>query len=262
VTGLAEHVPDGEISTWLREALRLDPDAKVRAAAARLGSALGGKGKALDALRDALEDENMGVRLAALRGLGGIGSGEALELLRDQVAGPLNETAVVAAAELARLGEKPGRERIEAALADKSPGVRATALTHLGRAGIEDSEQILSGKLADESPQVVLLAASMLLRSAAAEPGGPVAGALRRIIDEQSARADEARDMLAVLGDEQAVADVTAVLAEGDESELVAVLARVRRAAALRARFVELLAHERSEVRVAAARALLTAPLG
>jgi HEAT repeat protein len=204
----------------------------------------------------------MGVRLAALRGLGGIGTGEALELLRDQVAGPLNETAVVAAAELARLGEKPGRERIEAALAAKSPGVRATALTHLGRAGTEDSEQILIGKLDDESPQVVLLAASMLLRSDAAEPGGPVAAALRRIIDEQSARADEARDMLAVLGDQQAVDDVTAVLAAGDESELVAVLARVRRAAALRARFVELLAHERPEVRVAAARALLTAPLG
>jgi HEAT repeat protein len=262
VNGLAKHTEEDRVSVWLREALRLDPDPKVRAAAARRGKALGKRDKALDTLRQALEDENMGVRLAALRGLGAIGEGEALELLRDRIAGPLSETVVVAAAELARLGEAKGRGLLDEALAAKSPNIRATALTHLGRAGVEDREQIQLEMLADESPQVVLLASSLLLRTDHAEPDGPVAEALWRIADLKVARSDEARDMLAVLGDPKAVADVTAVLADGHDAVMVAVLRRVKRAAALRARFVELLAHGEEAVRLAAARAVLASSLG
>jgi HEAT repeat protein len=262
VIGLVEHVPDKEVSSWLREALRLDPDPRVRSAAARLGRALGDRGKGLDALRDALADANMGVRLAALRGLGAIGEGEAVELLRDALAGPLSESAVVAAAELTRLGEPDGRARFDEALEADNPTLRSTALTHLGRAGVDQREEKLLGALGDESPQVVLLAASMLLRSEHAGPDGKVAEALRRVAEQEVARSPEARDMLAVLGDPGAVAEVTALLAEGDEQELVAVLGRVRRAAALRARFVELLAHEERAVRVAAARAVLVISLG
>jgi HEAT repeat protein len=262
VTGLREHTPDREVAAWLRETLRLDPDPLVRAAAARLGEALGGRGKAIDALRGALDDENMGVRLAALRGLGQIGEGEARAMLEDRIVGPLSETVVVAAAELARLGDATGRDRFDEALRSNSAGVRSTALTHLERAGIEQREEALIAALADEAPQVVLLAASLLLHTAAAEPGGPVPRALRRLAEQHGARSDEARDMLAVLGDGDAVAAVAAVLAEGDGAELVAVLSRVRKAAALRARFVSLLAHAELSVRLAAARAVLAASLG
>jgi HEAT repeat protein len=216
----------------------------------------------LDALRDALEDENMGVRLAALRGLGALGSGEALELLRDAIAGPMSESVVVAAAELAGLGEADGRARFDEALAHDNPTIRSTALTHLGRIGLDDYESVLVEALGDESPQVVLLTASMLLRSEHAEPGGAVAEALRRIVELEVGRSIEARDMLAVIGDPDAVSEVTTALSEGDGQELIAVLTRVRRAAALRGRFVELLAHEEHAVRVAAARAVLVSSLG
>ncbi|MBW2276056.1 MAG: HEAT repeat domain-containing protein [Deltaproteobacteria bacterium] len=262
VTGLAKHMPDKEVSSWLREALRLDPDPKVRAAAARLGSALGGKGKGLDALRDALADENMGVRLAALRGLGAIGKGEAVELLKDATAGPMTESVVVAAAELARIGDKDGRARFDEALSAGNPTIRSTALTHLGRAGIDDRQKLLVKALDDESPQVVLLAASMLLGSDHAGPDGKVAGSLERVAELEVARSAEARDMLAVLGNADAVAEVTSLLAAGDGQALVTVLVRVRRAGSLRARFVELLAHEEQAVRVAAARAVLVTSLG
>lgn len=237
----------------LRETLRLDPDPRVRAVAANQGPALGSR--ALDALRDALGDENMGVRHAVLRGLGKLGSAEARALIEDRVAGPIDETVVVAAAELARLGSKLGAERFAAALESRNPGVRATALLHLGRAGLDDADGIERRALDDEAPQVVLLAASLLLREA--EPDGPVAAALRRLIEERVAAAPEARDMLAVIGDGAAIAEVEAVLADAAEGELLAVLARVRRAAGLRARFVQLLADERESVRLAAARAVL-----
>jgi HEAT repeat protein len=237
----------------LRETLRLDPDPRVRAAAARQGPALGKR--ALESLRDALGDENMGVRHGALRGLGKLGTTEARALIEDRIAGPIDETVVVAAAELARLGSEAGRQRFDEALAAKSPGVRATALLHLGRAGIGDADQIQRRALDDEAPQVVLLAASLLLREA--EPDGPVAEALRRLIADRVAAAPEARDMLAVIGDSTAIAEVETVLADAAEGELLKVLARVRRASKLRARFVQLLADERESVRLAAARAVL-----
>jgi HEAT repeat protein len=197
----------------------------------------------------------MGVRHAALRGLGKLGSPEARALIEDRVAGPIDETVVVAAAELARLGSALGSERFEAALAARQPGVRATALLHLGRAGIEDADALRRRALDDEAPKVVLLAASLLLREA--EPDGPVATALRRLIDEGGGATPEARDMLAVIGDGAALAEVETVLADAGEDELLAVLGRVRRAAKLRARFVQLLADDRESVRIAAARAVL-----
>ncbi len=53
------------------EALRLDPDLNVRKAASRGGPSLGPN--ALDSLSEAVAHENMGVRLAAIRGIGDVG---------------------------------------------------------------------------------------------------------------------------------------------------------------------------------------------
>ncbi|MFO8072723.1 MAG: HEAT repeat domain-containing protein [Polyangia bacterium] len=238
----------------LCEVLRLDPDPKVRAAAARAGEALGDG--ALDALRSALEDGNMGVRHAALRGLGELGGEAAVGRIRELAVGPISETTVVAAAELTRLGEKPGRERLEGALEHERSTVRATAVTHAGRALEPDQRrELLERALGDEAPRVVVLAASLLLGDA--EPGGEVAAALERVIEAHSVCADEARDMLAVIGDPEAIEQVAAVFEDGDAEELVAVLGRVRRARELRPDFVRLLADERGTVRLAAARAVL-----
>jgi len=105
---------DAETARLLAEALRLDPDPAVRAAVARRGDALGGR--ALDLLRDASRDDNMGVRHAAMKGLAALGTGEAVALLEDLAAGPMDESTVVAAAHLAGIGSEEGRRRFAEAL--------------------------------------------------------------------------------------------------------------------------------------------------
>jgi HEAT repeat protein len=237
----------------LAQTARLDPDPKVRARAVVQVKSLGTG--AMDVCRSALNDENMGVRNAALRGLCELGSDEAVELIRDRMAGPMTEVTVVAAAELARLGHKDGKSRFFEALKNRRSNIRATALTHLDRARIEDPGKIRLRMLDDEAPSVVLTAAAALLTGA--DPKGPVASALRRIVKEGSMRAQSARDMLAVIGDPVAVAEVEEVLEQGDEKEVTTSLKRVARAAMLYNSFVSLLKDDRAKVRIEAARGVL-----
>ena len=205
--------------------------------------------------RNALNDESMGVRNAALRGLGDLGSDEAVELIRDRMAGPMTEVTVVAAAELSRLDHEDGKGRFREALKDRRSNIRATALTHLDRARIENPKKIRLGMLDDEDPSVVLTAAAALAKGA--DPKGPVACALRRIVEEGSMRSPGARDMLAVIGESAAVAEVQEVLGQGDEEEIITSLKRVARAAMLYDSFVSLLKDDRAKVRVEAARGVL-----
>ncbi len=237
----------------LAQTARLDPNPKVRARAVTQVKSLGTG--ALDVCRSALNDENMGVRNAALRGLSDLGSDEAVELIRDRMAGSMTEVTVVAAAELARLDHEDGKSRFFEALKNRRSNIRATALTHLDRAKVENPEKIRLGMLDDEAPTVVLTAAAALLTGA--DPKGPVARALRRIVEEGSMRAPRARDMLAVVGDPAAVAEVEEVLEQGDEEEVVTTLKRVTRAVMLYDSFVSLLKDDRAKVRIEAARGVL-----
>ncbi len=237
----------------LAQTARLDPDPKVRARAVVQVKSLGTD--ALDVCRSALDDENMGVRNAALRGLCELGSDEAVALIRDRMAGPMTEVTVVAAAELARLGHKDGKSRFLDALKNRRSNIRATALIHLDRARIEDPGKIRLRMLDDEAPSVVLTAASALLTGA--DPKGPVARALRRIVEEGSMRAPGARDMLAVVGEPAAIAEVEEVFEQGDEEEIVTSLKRVVRATMLYNSFVSLLKDDRARVRIEAARGVL-----
>jgi HEAT repeat protein len=252
VNGLSREGFEGS-ARLLVDALRKDPDSKVRAAAAGSGSALGKSG--LDALRGALGDPNMGVVHAALRGLATLGTPEALALVEDRMKGPMRETAVVAAAALAKAGRESGRRRMAEALVDDRPNVRITALLHLEQAGLGSPSEIRLGMLDDEDPRVVLAAAAALRRNEDARER--VLAALRKTADGPGQEASEARDMLAVLGDEKAVEEVAALLAESDMQELLAVLPRVSGSASLRPVFASLLADERTEVRVQAARCVL-----
>ncbi len=237
----------------LRDALRRDPDAKVRAQAARCGKSLGPD--VLLVLKAALEDKNMGVRLSALQGLAGAGIDAALPLLEDRARGPLDELAVAAAAELARLGMDIGKERLHDALADDRPQIRKTALLRLERAQIEERNTILTGLLEDEAPGVVLLAAVLLAGREEAAPA--VLTALQNIVAQGGERAAEARDQLAVLGDPEAVEETKQALVGGEEAEIITVLGRVHRAHELAQTFVALLGDKRENVRLAAAYAAL-----
>jgi HEAT repeat protein len=252
---------DGEPASGaaLREALLRDPDPLVRAAVARCGRSLGAD--ALEALRRALGDRALGVRFAALWGLGELGTKDAISLIADRAAGPIDQSAVVALAELSRLGLGPGPDRFVEALGHRDPLVRATALAHVERAGFDADRRrkALLTALGDEDPQVALTAAARLA-TARERPEAALAAALERVRETSPSRTAEARNLLAVLGSAPAVEELEALLVlSGDEAEILAALPRLRGAAVLRPRFVALLADPRAAVRLAAARAVLAA---
>jgi len=237
----------------LAETLRLDPDPAVRMAIARKGEVLG-KG-ALESLRDALEDESPGVGNAALVGLSRLGNDDATTILEDIASGRLDERAVVAAAALRSIGSETGARRFDEALGHENPGVRATAIVNLSLARIEDRRERLVEALGDESQRVVFIAASILLP--VEEARGTLIEALAPIASEGGASAPRARDMLAVLGDPESTEEIRGEMEGWEEGELIERLRRLRGAPGLRDRVVDLLADERREVRIAAARCLL-----
>lgn len=253
VKGLARFEGTQGTDLLLKEALRLDPDPKVRSEAARNGKALGSD--ALYSLKIALGDESMGVRLDAVSGLAASGDPEALRVVEDLARGALDETAVAAAAELARLGSESGRKRLDEALVDERAGIRQAALLKLDRAGIEDREKMISAALKDKAPRVALLAASMLLENA--ELKGAISKALNRIAEQGGVDADDAKEMLAAIGDDKAVAHFKKLFENGSETEITAALGSVFRSKALRSSFVKLMADKREAVRIAAAMAVL-----
>jgi HEAT repeat protein len=165
-------------SSVLRDALRRDPDAKVRIAAARCPDALGDN--PIYILKSALEDRNLGVRLAAIQGLAELNDGTGRAIIEELAEGPLDEMAVVAAAELARLGSDMGKERMNAALADERTLIRQAALLRLERSGSEKRDELLILALDDRAPEVVILAAGMLANRKESVP--IVVKALKRIV--------------------------------------------------------------------------------
>ncbi len=255
VRGLSRFEGANGLDALVRDALRLDPDPKVRAQAARHGNALGPD--AILILKKSLGDTNLGVRLAALQGLAETGTTVARDILEEEMLGSLDEMAVAAAAELARRGNAKGKARLKDALEDLRPNIRLTAMLRLERARKGNRDKICAGLLEDEAPAVVLAAAQTL--SFNVEYSKSVIDALLRLVVLESARSDEARDMLAVLGHEASLAEVIQVLNQDDETNLLLTLARVGRAKALKSVFAELMAHPSKGVRIGAAQALLNA---
>ncbi|MDD5308395.1 MAG: hypothetical protein PHU25_13825 [Deltaproteobacteria bacterium] len=241
-------------STLLRDVLRLDPDARVRSEAARSGPALGGE--ALAALKDALRDPVLGVRMAVARGLAALETPDATARLADLCASPLDEVGVSAAAELCRAKGK-GCDRLVEALSAQSATLRQTALLHLDRARMEHRDSLVAKLLDDPDPGVAVQAASML--AGKEDHKGAAAKTLRRVAASAAPEARDALFLLATWGDPDAQKEVAIILKQGDEEEIVAALAGTTRSFALLGSFVPLLADGRERVRLAAARAVLTA---
>lgn len=252
--GLVRFAAEPDVETALCQALRLDPEPQVRASIARQGAIF--RDGALLLLKDALHDESLGVRLAALGGLASIGDPTGRIIVGEIANGPLEEMAVAAAAELARLGDPQGRDRLADALADRRPGIRAAAFLALERARSADRRAIASKLLADEAPEIVLLAAASLRDDEGARQ--EVLAALARIAADRGARALEARDLAAGLGDAESLAALVRSFAEGGEPEIVPSLARIHGFSAVRGAVVPLLADTRDAVRLTAALALLS----
>ena len=81
--------------------------------------------------------------------------------------------------------------------------------------------------------------------------------ALKKLSKAGLSRSDEARDMLAVLGDEESLEDIKKSLEAAEEEETVRILGRVKRSKALASVFVKFMGDERKPVRIAASAAVL-----
>ena len=253
VKGVAAIGMERDVSDLLREALRLDPSAKVRAEAALQGELLGAD--ALLALKQALEDKSMGVKFAAIRGLAEMGSADALHMVEEIAVGPIDHAAVVAAAELARRAHPIGRERLKKALDDKRPGIRKTALMRLERAGLTERRALLRAHLKDDTPDVVLVSARLLENYEEARQ--EVRDALKPLLKEDHAKQVEALAILATIGDEAALKKAREVLTGDDAAEVTAFIKRAQRAPALRDNYLALMASPKQEIRIEAAKAIV-----
>jgi HEAT repeat protein len=235
--------------------LRLDPDPKVRAEVAQRGEALGPN--ALVVLKRALGDENLGVRLAALRGLLETKDETARIIVREYAEAPLDDMAVAAAAELARRGDPLGLERLLAGLESRRPGIRVAALLRLERGKVKKSDAIALGMIDDPSPLVVYQAAAQLAKHRKHKP--TAIKALKKIALEHALHADKARDLLATIGDKAALSHVALALKQDDKTTVLQILGRVDRTKALRTDFALLMASPDQAIRIAGAKAVLTA---
>jgi HEAT repeat protein len=241
----------------VRQMLGRDPAPHVRVAAASCGATLGDDAVAV--LRDVVRgDDNPAVKKAAVAALLHIGGDEALVTVRACTLGPMTPLSVEAAALLAEEGHEDGRARLRDALSNSRPDVRRTALSLLRRALPAEATAALKDALRDPDPSVAVVAAGELLHGDRWRD--EARGTLHRIVAEGGAPGDDAVEILAMDGDPQAIEALTREFADAAQNapgRLPALLRRHARIPALQSLFGGFLAHERGDVRLAAAAALI-----
>ncbi len=204
----------------LREALRLDPEPAVRAAAAR---ALSRTPSAVDALVAALGDRSLGVRAAALSALAAVRGPVALSRIERIASGEATAEGTAAAAALASMGEPRGVVYLRRSLRSSDAELRRQAVAAGGH--LPALRPDLAALLSDPEAEVRLRAAL----------------ALRRVRPHRRA----ARDVLAALlaaGSAQALPAAVALAEAGDTRA--------------RARLREALGSDRASDRVLAVQAI------
>jgi hypothetical protein len=104
---------------------------------------------------------------------------------------------------------------------------------------------------------VAYQAAALLSKNKKHKP--TVVKVLKTIASKHASHADEARDLLATMGDEEALYHVAAALKQSDKTTVLQVLSRTGRTRALQNEFALLMASSDPEIRIAGAKAVLTA---
>ena len=255
VSALCRRRATDERRTRAVQALRFDPDARVRSAAVACGSFFGAQTDEL--LREALEDEHRTVVLAALQALQRQRTDASLEALRSVAVGTVSERAVYANAVLARQRDAAALVRLQDALMSADAPMRAAALSAMSSMGIAGAERALEQALADPAPQVRFIAASQLL--SARRHQADAQQALRELMSGEDTWAQSAARALAQHGDTQGTAHLRTLLARLSDGDSAALAAQIRRSAgidALSSEFVSLMGHADVRVRLAAAAAL------
>lgn len=138
-----------------------DASAEMRRAAVLVLGEIGTREKELTStLRDALDDPDAGVRLAALEAVGKLRIEQALSQLLDRITegGPESEAAALAAA---RLGAK-GTSALKELMHRVAPGLRRRIASAMASAGTVSAESAAVDALLDSDPGVVDAAARSL----------------------------------------------------------------------------------------------------
>ncbi len=182
------------------DALRLDPEIKVRIEAAVHGDRLGEI--ALILLKTQLRDPNLGLRTAAISGIARIHTEAAVAFITSIAEGPLDQVTLRAQAELAGIGYANGKRLLLGSIDDEKASVRAAALYLLPIAKVESPSTILAKSLKDKAPEVVLAAAGLLRTDKDAQ--SEVLLSLRKISKLNVKESPQADVLLAEMGDERA----------------------------------------------------------
>jgi HEAT repeat protein len=174
----------------LETALREDPDADVRLAAAEALMELDRRGtpdryRKFDALRANLKSSDPVVRKKSVDSLADFPGSWALDTLRIALEDPEPTVRQAAARTLGRLGASESGSDLRAALKDSDRRVRRAAAEALGALGLSESGSDLRAALKDSDPGVRRAAAEALgalgarRRLTAAEGAGDLASALK-----------------------------------------------------------------------------------
>jgi len=155
----------GEVSKALSEILQRDPDPLVRATAARAGQKLGPEAENLlfPAVRN---DENEGVRLAAVAGLAGLETDSAFSRLKALIGEGLTQVSLAASWRLALRGDKDAERVVIEALKHGNDSVRSAAALAAGQLEGSLTPDLINA-LEDDAASVVLQAAMALVRTGA-----------------------------------------------------------------------------------------------
>ena len=134
--------------------------------------------KPMSALKRAVEDRALPVRIAGINGLGDVGDRSAADLLRRIARTDDGPASMFALAALVKLGHADALDEILSGATLPDPNVRAAALGVLGRLKAARSFSLLSQAVYDPDPSVRAFAAGALGEFGASDAASPLTHAI------------------------------------------------------------------------------------
>jgi HEAT repeat protein len=218
-------------STMIQQFPQLRPPVRVQLLAAL---AERGDGKARPLFLDALRDQNLQVRLAALNGLGSVGDSSCVQVLAETAAETKDEEQDAARSALSRLRGSDTDQVILSALTSAAPKVKPELIRAIGERGVRGAADILL-RTAQESTGEVRREALRSLRENATLAQVPAMLQMLAAIDSAADRTEMERTLAATFKrySEVGPTELIAAYAKADDallrSSLLLVLGMVGR---------------------------------
>jgi len=203
------------------------------------------------------KDENPAVRRAGAKKLADMETAKATKVLENITHGPMEEFKVFVSALLMAQGNDVGKSRMKDALSDSNSHIRKAAIRRLGLAGYDQITKRMVEALDDE-PEVAFAAAQLLIREE--EEKERAEALLLKLWKEGGVFAQKARVEMAIARQAEAVESLRAELKEAGGNKggcLAEKIDEYSQVEELRSFYIDMMAHENSEVRLEAARAVI-----